>query len=273
MFYNSRTDGIFWVNFLQDFQRNGHKFTEGLCLADSDRDGVPNGVELGLNTTRHNIQTLCQFVASYTFNAKLINFLERKSLLGRPIGHPGKKGVSSSISLTEIPCSVSNMYNVSIHGLWSEFVNRENNRATIATRDHASIIYQSTCVLNLSIFWGEFNFFRMYGHAPNTVQTSSSLTMMPLGFEKLINLFLSSSAFFKSEYMWPKLKRHQPKKKTYIFLNLILDALIILSIYNLWKITQNLHNSVIYFSRHLWPEQLSTKFTIPMRTMLNGVKK
>lgn len=110
MFYNSRTDGIFGVNFLQDFQRNGHKFTEELCLADSDRDGVPNGVELGLNTTRHNIQTLCQFVASYTFNAKLINFLERKSLLGRPIGHPGKKGVSSSISHTEIPCSVRNMY-------------------------------------------------------------------------------------------------------------------------------------------------------------------
>lgn len=108
---------FFWVNFLQDFQRNGHKFTEQLCLADSDRDGVPNGVELGLNTTRHNIQTLCQFVASYTFNAKLINFLERKSLLGRPIGHPGKKGVSSSISHTEIPCSVRNMYNVSIHGL------------------------------------------------------------------------------------------------------------------------------------------------------------
>ncbi|XP_052701109.1 temptin-like isoform X1 [Crassostrea angulata] len=76
-------------NFGRDFQRNGHKFTEELCLADSDRDGVPNGVELGLNTTRHNIQTLCQFVASYTFNAKLINFLERKSLLGRPIGHPG----------------------------------------------------------------------------------------------------------------------------------------------------------------------------------------
>lgn len=158
MFYNSRTDGIFWVNFLQDFQRNGHKFTEQLCLADSDRDGVPNGVELGLNTTRHNIQTLCQFVASYTFNAKLINFLERKSLLGRPIGHPGKKGVSSSISHTEIPCSVRNMYNVSIHGLWSEIVNRENNRATIATRDHASIIYQSTCVLNLSIFGGGIQF-------------------------------------------------------------------------------------------------------------------
>lgn len=76
-------------NFGRDFQRNGHRFTEQLCLADSDSDGLPNGLELGLNTTKHNIQTLCQFVASYAFDSKLINFLERRSLLGRPIGHPG----------------------------------------------------------------------------------------------------------------------------------------------------------------------------------------
>lgn len=95
MYYNLRTDGICWYISFQDFQRNGHRFTEQLCLADSDSDGLPNGLELGLNTTKHNIQTLCQFVASYAFDSKLINFLERKSLLGRPIGHPGKEGLSS----------------------------------------------------------------------------------------------------------------------------------------------------------------------------------
>lgn len=114
-----------------------------------------------------------------------------------------------------------------------------------------------------------FIFFRIYGHAPSPIQIRASLKMMPLGFEKWINLFLSSSAFFKKIWI------HVTKPPFIWFLILILDALIMLSIiiYNLRKVVQNLHNSVIYFSRHLWPEQVSATFTIPMRTMLNGKKK
>ena len=75
----------------QDFQQNNYQFTEQLCLADSDGDGIPNGLELGLNTTRHNLQTLCQFIGSNPFNNQLVQFLERSYLLANPIGHPGKK--------------------------------------------------------------------------------------------------------------------------------------------------------------------------------------
>ncbi|XP_022333647.2 temptin-like [Crassostrea virginica] len=76
-------------NFGRDFQQNNYQFTEQLCLADSDGDGIPNGLELGLNTTRHNLQTLCQFIGSNPFNNQLVQFLERSYLLANPIGHPG----------------------------------------------------------------------------------------------------------------------------------------------------------------------------------------
>ena len=81
----------------QDFQQNNFRFTEQLCLADSDGDGIPNGLELGLNTTRHNLQTLCQFIGSNPFDNQLVQFLERSYLLATPIGHPGKKNTVREI--------------------------------------------------------------------------------------------------------------------------------------------------------------------------------
>ncbi|XP_048735141.2 temptin-like [Ostrea edulis] len=72
-----------------DFKLNGNRFTAQVCLADSDGDGVVNGIELGLNTTLYSVGTLCHFVGSYPITPILNAFLKHWNLLANPSGHPG----------------------------------------------------------------------------------------------------------------------------------------------------------------------------------------
>ncbi|XP_048775812.1 temptin-like [Ostrea edulis] len=73
-------------DFGSDFAANGRRFTEELCLADSDGDGMKNGLELGLVTNRFSLATLCKFIGMYP---QAINFLRIRGHLGNAISHPG----------------------------------------------------------------------------------------------------------------------------------------------------------------------------------------
>ncbi|XP_061164029.1 temptin-like [Saccostrea echinata] len=75
--------------FGRDFASSGHMFTEQLCLADSDGDGVRNGQELGLVTNRYTLQTLCSFLSQYNMNPRVLSFLRLRGILRNPSSHPG----------------------------------------------------------------------------------------------------------------------------------------------------------------------------------------
>lgn len=86
---HASTTGTQLNRFGSDFAANGHRFTEQLCLADSDGDGARNGQELGLITTQYNLETLCRFLVEYNMNPRAINFLQYRGLLGNANSHPG----------------------------------------------------------------------------------------------------------------------------------------------------------------------------------------